>query len=99
MRNRSPWRIRPIISAATQKQNLRQRYRFADVRNERTVLVKDGKCMSETDKNSQIDDAVWLAWLNKNKAQDRFRYERRLRVMALAAVFVTVSALLWRFVG
>jgi len=55
--------------------------------------------MLETDKKSEIDDAVWLAWLNKNKAQDRFRYERRLRVMALAAVFVTVSALLWRFVG
>ena len=55
--------------------------------------------MSQTDKHSEIDEATWQAWLKKNKAQDRFRYERRLRVMALVAVFVIVSAVLWRFVG
>ena len=51
------------------------------------------------DKNSQIDEGVWQAWLEKNKAKDRFRYERRLRVMALVAVFVTLLALLWKFVA
>jgi len=51
----------------------------------------------QPDKNSQIDEAVWQAWLEKNKAQDRFRYERRLRVMALVAVFVTLITLLWEF--
>ena len=61
-------------------------------------LVKD-EFMSQADKNPEIDEAVWLAWLKKNKAQDRFRYERRLRVLALVAVFVTVSALLWRLIG
>jgi hypothetical protein len=55
--------------------------------------------MSQTDKNSQSDEATWQAWLKKNKAQDRFRYERRLRVMSLVAVFVIVSGLLWKFVG
>ena len=55
--------------------------------------------MLQTGKNSEIDEAIWNAWLEKNKSQDRFRYERRLRVMALAAVFVAVSALLWRFIG
>jgi len=55
--------------------------------------------MLQPDKNSQIDEAVWQDWLKKNKIQDRFRYERRLRVMALVAVFVMVSALLWKFVG
>jgi len=54
----------------------------------------------EPDENSlQIDEAVWQAWLKKNKAQDAFRYERRLRAMALVAVFLTLSALLWRFIG
>jgi hypothetical protein len=53
----------------------------------------------QPDKNSRIDEAVWHAWLEKNKAQDRFRYERRLRVMALVAVFVTLIALLWKFVA
>jgi hypothetical protein len=61
-------------------------------------LVKD-EFMLQADKNSQIDEAVWQAWLKKNKAQDRFRYERRVRVIALVAVFVTVSALLWRLIG
>jgi len=55
--------------------------------------------MLQPDKNPEIDEAVWQAWQKKNKALDRFRYERRLRIMALVAVFGTLSALLWRFVG
>ena len=62
------------------------------------MLVKD-ESISQPDKNPQIDEAVWQAWLEKNKIQDRFRYERRLRVMALVAVFVTLLALLWKFVA
>jgi hypothetical protein len=50
------------------------------------------------DKNSR-DEAIWQAWLKKNKTQDRFRYERRFRVAALLMVFVVVSALLWEFIG
>ena len=60
-------------------------------------LVKDEFMLP--DKNPQIDEAVWQAWLQKNKAQDRFRYERRLRIIALMAVFIMVSGLLWRFAG
>jgi hypothetical protein len=55
--------------------------------------------MSQTAKNSEIDEDIWKAWLEKNKAQDRFRYERRLRIIALMAVFIVVTALLLRFVG
>ena len=55
--------------------------------------------MREGDKSPQNDEAVWQAWLRKNKAQDRFRYERRMKAMMLVAVFVTVSALLWKFMG
>jgi len=54
--------------------------------------------MLQTSENSQIDEAVWQAWLKKNKAQDRFRSERRLKATRMvAAVLVTVSALLWVF--
>ena len=28
--------------------------------------------MSQIDKNSEIDEAIWNAWLEKNKSQDRF---------------------------
>jgi hypothetical protein len=61
-------------------------------------LVKD-EFMLQAEKNSQIDEAVWQAWLKKNKAQDRIRYERRVKITALVAVFVAVSALLWWFIG
>jgi hypothetical protein len=53
--------------------------------------------MLQTSKDSPIDEAVWQARLKKNKAQDRFRYERRLRAFGLVAVFATVCALLWTF--
>ncbi len=53
--------------------------------------------MSQFDSNSQFDEDVWGAWLKKNEDQDRFRYERRLKIMTLVAVFATVSALLWKF--
>lgn len=55
--------------------------------------------MSQTGKNSEIDEAIWNAWLEKNKAHDRFRYDRRLRIITLIAVLIMVSRLLWRFVG
>jgi hypothetical protein len=50
------------------------------------------------DTNQQFDEAVWQAWLQKNKAQELIRYKRRLRVMALAAVFAMLIAVLWKFV-
>jgi len=71
---------------------------MSKTRYNRLHLVKDGFLL-QSDKNSQIDEGVWQAWLEKNKAKDRFRYERRLRVMALVAVFVTLLALLWKFVA
>ena len=54
--------------------------------------------MLQADKDPQIDKAVWRAWLEENKAQDKFRFERRLKIMGVVAVFLTVIALLWRFI-
>jgi hypothetical protein len=51
--------------------------------------------MLQTQEHSEIEEATWQAWLKKNKAQDRFRYERRLRVLSLVAVFIAVGTLLW----
>ena len=47
----------------------------------------------------EIDEALWQAWLKKNEALDKFRLARRLKVMGVAALFLMVSALLWRFTG
>ena len=55
--------------------------------------------MLQADKDPQIDEAVWRAWVEKNKAQDKFRFARRLRVMGGVAVFLALSALLWRFIS
>jgi hypothetical protein len=49
--------------------------------------------------SQQIDDGAWQAWLKKSEMQDRLRYERRLKALALLAVFFVVSALLWKFIG
>ena len=52
--------------------------------------------MLQPGENSETDETTWQAWLEKNRVQDRIRYDRRLRVMALVAVFLTVSGLLWK---
>ena len=64
----------------------------------RLVSVKT-QFMLQTDKNPQIDETVWQAWVEKNKAQDKFRFARRLRVMGFVTVFLAMSALLWRLTG
>jgi hypothetical protein len=53
--------------------------------------------MRQTDQGKQVDEAVWRAWLKKNKAQDKFRFMRRLRVTRYVVVFFLVGVLLWRF--
>ena len=55
--------------------------------------------MLQAYKEPQIDEAVWRAWVEKNKAQDKFRFARRLKIMGVVVVFLTVSALLWRFIS
>jgi hypothetical protein len=55
--------------------------------------------MLQADKEPRIDEAVWRAWVEKNKAQAKFRFAGRLRVMVVVAVFLTVSALLWRLLS
>ena len=55
--------------------------------------------MQPEQNSQQIDEGVWQAWLKKNKAQDQFRYERRLIAISLVTVLITVSALLWKFIG
>jgi hypothetical protein len=58
--------------------------------------------MSQSKKITQtpeIDDVTWKIWLNKNAAQDKFRAARRLRVLSVVSLVLTVGALLWKFQG
>ena len=62
----------------------------------RLYLVKEKLVLG--DQNPQIDEALWQAWLQKNKARDRFRYERRIALLTLVAVLVLAGVLLWKWV-
>ena len=53
--------------------------------------------MSEIDKNPQLDEHLWQAWIQKNEARDRVRFARGVRIVVIAAV-IALSALLWRLI-
>jgi hypothetical protein len=55
--------------------------------------------MVATDKSAELSEAVWLAWLKKNKAQDRFRFKRRLKVMGFMVGLGLVAVMLWQLIG
>jgi hypothetical protein len=55
--------------------------------------------MVETGKSAELSEAVWRAWLKKNKAQDKFRFERRLKVMGFVAGLGLVAVLLLKLTG
>jgi hypothetical protein len=45
----------------------------------------------------RLDEEVWQAWIKKNEGQDRLRFARRMRVLALVIAIGGLAALLWRF--
>jgi hypothetical protein len=45
----------------------------------------------------ELDAAVWQAWIKKNEIRDRLRFERRVRILAVAVGIAGLTALLWRF--
>lgn len=51
--------------------------------------------MPEMDKNPQLDERVWQAWIQKNEGEDKVRFARRVRVIGIASAFMALSALLW----
>ena len=53
--------------------------------------------MPQADDNTQVDERIWQAWLQKNEVQDKIRFARRVRAIELFSVFAALIALLWRF--
>ena len=51
--------------------------------------------MGQAEQPIELDEAVWQAWIKKNQAQEKFRFERRLRVVCLTSVFLVGAMLLW----
>ena len=52
--------------------------------------------MPQIEPNVELDERIWQAWLRKNKAQDKMRLARRVRVIKLVSLVLVVSAVLWR---
>jgi hypothetical protein len=52
--------------------------------------------MHQTDQDTEVDEAVWDAWIKKNQAQDKFRFARRLRVTRYVVVLFLGGLLFWR---
>jgi hypothetical protein len=55
--------------------------------------------MPQENEAPQLDEAVWQAWLEKNKAEERLGFVRRRRVAGFVMLFLTAGVLLWRFTG
>jgi hypothetical protein len=55
--------------------------------------------MTKTEIKIELDEAVWDAWIKKNKAQDTLGFARRLRATFFVVVPLIVAALFWRFTG
>ena len=45
----------------------------------------------------EIDEDTWHAWIKKNETQDRLRFARRVRVLAVVFIIAAFAALVWRF--
>ena len=59
-------------------------------------MVFNKETVSQTDKNPELDERVWQAWLAKNAAQDKVRFARRVKVIGFLAVALVLFGLLWK---
>jgi hypothetical protein len=55
--------------------------------------------MSQENKSPELYEAVWQAWLKKNKADEKLGLVKRLRVAGFLMQILTVGVLLWRSTG
>ena len=59
-------------------------------------MIVNKDTVLQTDKQPELDERVWQAWLAKNAAQDKVRFSRRVRVIGFVAVALMLFGLLWR---
>ena len=49
--------------------------------------------------NPKLDERLWQAWLEKNRKRDKIKFARRVKVIAILAVLLSVAALVRIVVG
>lgn len=52
--------------------------------------------MPQENEIPRLDEAVWQAWLEKTKAEEKLGFVRRRRVAGFVMLFLTAGVLLWR---
>jgi hypothetical protein len=48
------------------------------------------------DVDTQIDEAVWKAWVQKNEAKDRIRSARRKKILGFVVILGVILSLFFR---
>ena len=52
--------------------------------------------MPQIDQHTELDERIWQAWIQKNAAQDKVRFARRVKIIGIVSVCLALSALLWK---
>jgi hypothetical protein len=47
----------------------------------------------------KLDERLWQAWLEKNEKRDKVKLARRVKVLTILVVLLSVAALIQRLVG
>jgi hypothetical protein len=48
-------------------------------------------------RDPQLDEAAWNAWVKKNETEDKIRSARRRKIFGILLVLAVVLLLVWRF--
>ena len=53
--------------------------------------------ISQLNSDPQVDEKLWDAWVQKNKAKDQARFARRKKIVGVVLVLGMLLMLFWRF--
>lgn len=52
--------------------------------------------VSAPNNDPHLDEEIWLAWVHKNEARDRLRFEKRKKLLVLVVMLGIAVAVFWR---
>lgn len=51
----------------------------------------------QPNRDPQLDEAIWNAWVKRNESKDKIRLARRKQLLCIILVVGVVVLLIWRF--
>ena len=67
---------------------------FTAYHNEKPLMDRP---ISQLNNDPQVDEKLWDAWVQKNKAKDQARFARRKKIVGVVLVLGMLLVLFWRF--